>query len=94
MYNFKELKIWSKALELSICVSKITALFLKDNRFGLISQLKSSAAAKPFYFTDDAGRNSSKKFIYFVSIANGSAYEIQTQILISNKLNFLKDNAL
>jgi four helix bundle protein len=94
MHNFKELKIWTKALDLSMSVYKVTASFPKDDRFGLISQIKRSAVSIPSNIAEGAGRNSDKEFIYFLSVANGSAYEIQTQLLISNKLNFLKDNVL
>jgi four helix bundle protein len=94
MHNFKELKIWTKALDLSVSVYKVTASFPKDDRFGLISQIKRSAVSIPSNIAEGAGRNSDKEFIYFLSVANGSAYEIQTQLLISNNLNFLKDNVL
>ena len=94
MHNFKELKIWTKALDLSVSVYKVTASFPKDDRFGLISQIKRSAVSIPSNIAEGAGRNSDKEFIYFLSVANGSAYELQTQLLISNKLNFLKDNVL
>ena len=94
MHNFKELKIWTKALELSVRVYKVTALFPKEDRFGLISQIKRSAVSIPSNIAEGAGRNSEKEFLYFLSVANGSAYELQTQLLISNKLNFLKDEVL
>ena len=94
MHNFKELKIWTKALDLSMSVYKVTASFPKDDRFGLISQIKRSAVSIPSNIAEGAGRNSDKEFIYFLSVANGSAYEIQTQLLISNNLKFLKDNVL
>ena len=94
MHNIKELKIWSKALELSVRVYKITAFFPKEDRYGLISQIKRSAVSIPSNIAEGAGRNSDKEFLYFLSIANGSAYELQTQLLISNKLNFLKEDVL
>ncbi len=94
MHNFKELKIWTKALELSVRVYKVTALFPKEDRFGLISQIKRSAVSIPSNIAEGAGRNSDKEFVYFLSVANGPAYELQTQLLISNKLNFLKDEVL
>ena len=94
MHNFKELKIWQKALELSVDVYKVTALFPKEDKFGLISQIKRSAVSIPSNIAEGAGRNSVKEFLYFLSVANGSSYELQTQLLISNKLNFLKDDLL
>ncbi len=94
MHNFKELKIWQKALELSVHVYKVTGLFPKEDKFGLISQIKRSAVSIPSNIAEGAGRNSVKEFLYFLSVANGSSYELQTQLLISNKLNFLKDDLL
>ena len=94
MHNFKELKIWSKALELSVSVYKVTSSFPKEDKFGLISQIKRSAVSIPSNIAEGAGRNSEKEFLYFLSVSNGSAYELQTQLLISNKLNFLKDEVL
>jgi|JI10StandDraft_1071094.scaffolds.fasta_scaffold747562_1 four helix bundle protein len=94
MHNFKELKIWQKALELSVDVYKVTSLFPKEDKFGLISQIKRSAVSIPSNIAEGAGRNSVKEFLYFLSVANGSSYELQTQLLISNKLNFLKDDVL
>jgi four helix bundle protein len=94
MHNFKELKIWQKALELSVDVYKVTGLFPKEDKFGLISQIKRSAVSIPSNIAEGAGRNSIKEFLYFLSVANGSSYELQTQLLISNKLNFLKDDIL
>ena len=94
MHNFKELKIWQKALELSVDVYKVTAFFPKEDKFGLISQIKRSAVSIPSNIAEGAGRNSVKEFLYFLSVANGSSYELQTQLLISNKLNFLKDDLL
>jgi four helix bundle protein len=94
MHNFKELKIWQKALELSVDVYKVTGLFPKEDKFGLISQIKRSAVSIPSNIAEGAGRNSIKEFLYFLSVANGSSYELQTQLLISNKLNFLKDEVL
>lgn len=94
MHNFKELKIWQKALELSVEVYKVTGLFPKEDKFGLISQIKRSAVSIPSNIAEGAGRNSEKEFLYFLSIANGSSYELQTQLLISNKLKFLNDDLL
>jgi len=94
MHNFKELKIWNKAVELSVNVYKATSLFPKDDKFGLISQIKRSAVSIPSNIAEVAGRNSHKEFIYFLSIANGSSFELQTQLIISNRLNFIKTEEL
>jgi four helix bundle protein len=94
MHNLKELKIWTKAIDLSVDVYKATAGFPVDERFGLTSQSRRSAVSIPSNIAEGAGRNSNKEFCNFLGIANGSSYELQTQLVISNRLNLLDDNLL
>jgi four helix bundle protein len=94
MHNLKELKIWIKAIDLSVEVYKATAGFPSDERFGLISQARRAAVSVPSNIAEGAGRNSPKEFSNFLGIANGSSYELQTQLIISNKLNLLNDELL
>lgn len=92
MHNLTELKIWNKAIDLAVEVYKATATFPADERFGLTSQSRRAAISIPSNIAEGAGRNSDKEFCNFLGIANGSSYELQTQLVISNKLNLLSDN--
>ena len=94
MHVLKELKIWNKALELSVNVYKVTSTFPKEDKFGLISQIKRSAVSIPSNIAEGAGRNSENEFIHFLGIANGSSYELQTQLIIAHQLDFLKTEEL
>lgn len=94
MHNLKELKIWNKAIDLTVAVYKATSDFPADERFGLISQSRRSAVSVPSNIAEGAGRNSNKEFSNFLGIANGSSYELQTQLVISNKLNLLNNDLL
>ncbi len=94
MHNLKELKIWNKAIELSVAVYKATANFPKEEIYGLTSQIRRAAISVPSNISEGAGRNSNKEFIHFLGIANGSSYELQTQLIISNKLNLINDETL
>jgi len=94
MNNLKELKIWNKAIDLTVDVYKATSSFPSDERFGLISQSRRSAVSIPSNIAEGAGRNSKKEFSNFLGIANGSSYELQTQLVISNRLNLLDDEIL
>ena len=94
MNNLKELKIWNKAIDLTVDVYKATSSFPSDERFGLISQSRRSAVSIPSNIAEGAGRNSKKEFSNFLGIANGSSYELQTQLVISNKLSLLSDDLL
>lgn len=91
MHNLKELKIWKKAIDLAIDVYKATENFPKEEKYGLTSQTRRSAVSVPSNIAEGAGRNSDKEFSHFLGISNGSSYELQTQLIISNKLNLLSD---
>jgi len=93
MHNLKELKIWNKAIDLAVDVYKATSTFPAEEKFGLISQSRRSAVSIPSNIAEGAGRNSDKEFSHFLGIANGSSYELQTQLVISNKLALI-DNTL
>lgn len=86
MHIFKELKVWGKAIELVLEIYKIVSKFPKDEIFGLTSQIKRAAVSIPSNIAEGAGRNSDKDFVRFLSIAQGSSYELYTQIVLANKL--------
>lgn len=89
MNNLKDLKIWNKAMELTAEVYEATNGFPAEERFGLISQIRRAAVSIPSNIAEGAGRNSIGEFSHFLGIANGSSYELQTQVIISTKLNLL-----
>lgn len=91
MHNFKELKIWQKAIDVCVDVYKATTSFPKDELFGLNTQMKRSAVSVAANISEGAGRNSNKEFIHFLGIANGSSYELQTHIVIANRVALLND---
>lgn len=94
MNNLKDIKIWNKATNLSVDVYHVTSTFPRDERFGLISQARRAAVSIPSNIAEGAGRNSLKEFNNFLGIANGSSYELQTQLVIANKLNLINDEVL
>jgi len=94
MHNLKELKIWNKAIDLTVDLYKATASFPSEEKYGLTSQARRSAVSIPSNIAEGAGRNSDKEFSNFLGIANGSSYELQTQLVISNKLNLLNNDLL
>ncbi len=89
MNNLKELKIWQKAIDLSVEVYKITSHFPSDERFGLTSQARRAAVSISSNIAEGAGRTSTKEFNYFLGIANGSSFELQTQLVIASRLSFI-----
>ena len=91
MHNYKEIKIWQNARALVKAVYRISKQLPKEELYGLTSQIRRAAVSIPSNISEGAGRNSNNEFRHFLSIANGSSYELQTQIVISNKLNLLTE---
>ncbi len=87
MHKFKDLKIWQKAMGITEAVYKLSSSFPKEEKYGLTSQIRRSAVSIASNIAEGAGRNSNKEFIYFLSIANGSSFELLTQIYLSKRLN-------
>jgi four helix bundle protein len=94
MHNLKELKIWKKAIDLAVEVYQVTSLFPLEEKYGLTSQIRRAAVSISSNIAEGAGRNSEKEFKHFLGIANGSSYELQTQLFISNKLSLINNEDL
>lgn len=92
MHNIQELKIWHKAIDLSVEIYKISAELPHDEWFGLVSQIRRASVSIASNIAEGAGRNTNGEFCQFLGIANGSAYELQTQIVIAQKLGLIKSN--
>ena len=89
MHRFKELKVWQEAMELAKEVYAITRLFPAEERFGLTSQINRAAVSIPSNIAEGAGRNYDKEFLQFLNVAMGSAFELETQILLANSFGFM-----
>ena len=91
MHRYKELKVWQKAIDIAVEVYRITEKLPKDERFGLIGQMNRSAVSIPSNIVEGAGRNTDKDFNNFLGVALGSSFELDTQLVISNKLEYVND---
>ena len=89
MHDYKKLKIWENSFDLAVEIYKLTQLFPREELYNLTSQIKRSAVSIPSNIAEGAGRNSNKEFLNFLSIANGSCSELDTQRTIANKLDFM-----
>lgn len=94
MNRFKELKVWQKSIDLAVEVYKLSSQFPSDERFNLTSQVRRCSVSVPSNIAEGAGRNSKKEFNQFLGISNGSSFEMETQLIISNKLGFISDDQL
>lgn len=92
MTTHKDLNVWKKSMNLVILTYRLTGQFPKEELFGLASQMRRAAVSIPSNIAEGHGRNSDKELIRFLFISLGSASELETQILLSNKLDFLKED--
>ena len=91
MKSHNDLKVYQEAMNLVIEIYKITNNFPESEKFGLPSQLRRSAVSIPSNISEGAARESKKEFKRFLYISLGSAAELETQLEISKRLNFLND---
>ncbi len=89
MKDFKSLKAWGKAHELTLRIYNATKSFPKDELFGLTSQLRRAGASIPANIAEGCGRNGDAELARFLSIAAGSASEVEYHLLLAHDLNYL-----
>lgn len=94
MNNYKELEVWKRSIKLAVKMYKLTSILPLEEKFGLVSQLKRCAVSIPSNIAEGSGRKSNKDFAQFLSIAYGSLCELDTQVIISMELGFLKNQDL
>jgi four helix bundle protein len=87
--TFKDLIVWQEAINLVEMVYLQTRTFPKEEMYGLTSQMRRAAVSIPANIAEGNGRQSRKEYLRFLSIANGSTKELETHILIAERLNFL-----
>ena len=87
-----KLEVWRRSLNFVTKIYKITAQFPADEKFGLVSQMRRAAVSIPSNTAEGAARNSKKEFINFLHIAQGSTAELETQLFISQTLDFVSQS--
>jgi len=84
-----QLLVWKRAITFVEQVYHITASFPNEERFGLVSQIRRAAISVPSNIAEGAARNTAKEFNNFLCVAQGSTAELETQIMISSRLEML-----
>jgi len=88
----RDLKIWQRGIDLVTKIYKLTKNFPKEEIYGLTSQMRRAAISYPSNISEGAARDSINDYIRFLYISMGSLSELETQIIISEKLGYLKDS--
>lgn len=89
--SYKDLIVWQRAMDIAKGVYKIAKLLPKDELFVLSSQMRRAAISIPSNIAEGQARNSSKEFRNFLSVAKGSAAELETQLLLCVEIGYCKE---
>ena len=92
--HHEDLLIWNRSRELVMEVYKLTNQYPKSELFVLTSQLRRAAISVPSNIAEGAARNSTKEYIRFLLIASGSLSELDTQMLLSMDLGYIKEEVI
>lgn len=92
MHHFKELNVWQKSINLATDIYDLTTQYPKRETYGLTSQIRKCAISISSNIAEGAGRFSKKEFRYFLNIAYGSSFELETQLIISKNLKYVDEN--
>lgn len=92
--NYRNLIAWQKAMDLVEEVYRLSALFPPDELYGLTSQIRRAVVSIPSNIAEGQGRNSTNEFHRFLNIAHGSLRELETQLAIAVRLNYVPGESI
>jgi four helix bundle protein len=94
LQHYRELVVWQKAIDFAEMVYRATREFPRDELFGLTSQLRRAAVSVASNIAEGQGRGTTKDFIHFLHIANGSLQECETQLVLAERFGYLEADGL
>jgi len=87
--SYRDLLVWQKGIVLAKQIYKLTSAFPSEEKFGLISQMRRAAVSVPSNIAEGQARHTTGEFILFISHAEGSLAELDTQVTLATELGFL-----
>jgi len=93
MRDFRQLKVWTKAHELTLEIYRVTSRFPKEELYGITSQMRRCSASIPANIAEGCGRSGDGDFHRFLTMAAGSSVELEYFLLLSHDLGFIKKEA-
>jgi four helix bundle protein len=89
--SYRDLNVWKASMELVCDIYEVTRNFPDTERYGLTSQMRRCAVSVASNIAEGWSRNTSRSFIYYLNIASGSMSELQTQLEIARRINYISD---
>ncbi|MDO5522849.1 MAG: four helix bundle protein [Bacteroidia bacterium] len=93
MQDFKKLKVWEKAHQLTLNVYRVSQNFPKEETYNLTSQLRRSSTSVELNIVEGCGRQTVPDFKHFLVMAVGSANEVENCLILASDLNYIDSNA-
>ena len=94
MSNYKNLNVWILSMKTVKEIYNLTRSYPQDEQYGLKSQTNRAAVSIPSNIAEGSGRVSKKEFQHFISVAMGSSFELETQIILAFRFNYIKEEQL
>ena len=94
LQSYRELEVWQLGMELAERCYQETKAFPREELFGMTCQIRRSAASIPANIAEGQGREHTKEFLHHLGIARGSLMELETHLLLSQRVGWLSDNQL
>jgi four helix bundle protein len=91
---FQDLLVWQRAIEMTVVVYELTQIFPQSELYGLTSQLRRAAVSVASNIAEGRGRLTQGEFKQFLGLAQGSNYEVQTQLIVARQLKFGNTDSL
>ncbi len=88
--DYKQLKVWQKAMDLTMEIYRLVKFLPREETYALSDQLRRAVVSIPSNIAEGHGRGTDKEFIKFLWIARGSLLEVETQLIICNRLALIK----
>lgn len=88
-HNFRELIAWQKSRDIVKSIYELTKLYPKEELFSLTSQMRRAAISIPSNIAEGCGRGTNPQLVQFLTIALGSSFELETQLILSADLNYV-----
>jgi four helix bundle protein len=91
--SFQDLRIWQESIDLAVEIYRATSTFPRHETYGLVSQMRRAPVSVPSNIAEGKGHRSDPEFVRFLFHARGSLLEVQTQLLIARRLQYLSAEA-
>ena len=87
--DFRELKVWQKAMDLTVEIYSIVKLLPQEETYALSDQMRRAAVSIPSNIAEGRGRGTDKEFVHYLLMSRGSLWELSTQLVICERLHYL-----